>query len=498
MEIRELHLRHFGKFENHRIALKPGINIIYGRNETGKTTIHSFIRAMFFGLSKGRGRASRQDEYTLRQPWENPAYFEGSMRIHEDGMDYRIDRNFDREHQSVSLVCENHGYEAGDAAAGISRLLNGMSETAFSNTVFVRQARAETEDALVEELRGLMVNYDSSRDMHTDVSRALQSLRKKKKQFEQKKKNEEKLLEEQIGRRQTEAEYVRNELNALREREAAIRSHSEKARQGEIEEDAGTGSRYRIVIEVLLILASLLAFAGAWLLQVPQVRIFLLVFGGVFLAALIPVHLLLKDSDDEEDEPEEESDEETRWRLKNVREEIYSREEKYQKLQKELEILYQNHVKMEGIEIEIEALNLAIERITDLSSDIFQESGGSLNERASSILSQITRGKYIRLTLDDASEIRIQTRDRLLHLHEVSYGTMQQVYFAIRMAAGELFAQDRSLPLILDEPFAMYDDTRLEAVMTWLYRSGRQVILFTCQEREQRILEKIREKERAV
>jgi uncharacterized protein YhaN len=94
--------------------------------------------------------------------------------------------------------------------------------------------------------------------------------------------------------------------------------------------------------------------------------------------------------------------------------------------------------------------------------------------------------------MDESSQVRIQTRDRLLQLHEVSYGTMQQVYMSLRISAGELLAQNEALPLILDEPFAMYDDVRLEAVLSWLYRSGRQVVLFTCQDRERRVLEQIK------
>lgn len=499
MEILEINLKHYGKFENHRLTLKPGINIIYGKNETGKTTIHSFIRAMFFGLQRGRGRSARLDEYRLRQPWENPAWFAGTMRIREGREIYRIDRNFDREHQSLTVVCETRGQELEDGETAIVGLMNGMSESAFQNTVFVRQARGETEDVLMEELRGFMINYDSALDMQTDVSGALQSLRRKKKQFEQKKKEEEALLEEQISRRQTEADYLRKEMETLRERERMIRSQTENSREMEEPEEEAfiPDRRYKILMQVLLVIAALLAFTGAGVLSVLSARIFLGVFGVIFLAALILVHFLLKDGDggEHETDTEDGSGGEQQWRLQNVREEISDREEKYQRLQQELEILYQKHVKLEGIEIEIEAVNLAMERITGLSSSIFEESGGSLNERASDVLSQITGGKYTRLALDDSSSVRIQSGDRLLHLYEVSYGTMQQVYFALRIAAGELLAQDHFLPLILDEPFSMYDDKRLEAVLTWLYRSGRQVILFTCQNRERRILEKIKEKE---
>ena len=108
MEIQELFLKHYGKFENHRIPLKTGINIIYGGNETGKTTIHSFIRAMFFGLNRARGRAAHTDEYQVRQPWETPGAFLGSMRIQENGAVYRIDRCFDRSTKPLTVTPHIH------------------------------------------------------------------------------------------------------------------------------------------------------------------------------------------------------------------------------------------------------------------------------------------------------------------------------------------------------------------------------------------------------
>ena len=77
MKILELNMKHFGKFLDHKIRLLPGMNIIYGGNETGKTTMHAFIRAMLYGLETGRGK--RGEEYLLRQPWDNPAYFAGVL-----------------------------------------------------------------------------------------------------------------------------------------------------------------------------------------------------------------------------------------------------------------------------------------------------------------------------------------------------------------------------------------------------------------------------------
>ena len=58
MIIKDLQLTNFGKFNHKSMSLEPGLNIIYGENEAGKTTFHTFIRGMLFGIEKQRGKAT--------------------------------------------------------------------------------------------------------------------------------------------------------------------------------------------------------------------------------------------------------------------------------------------------------------------------------------------------------------------------------------------------------------------------------------------------------
>lgn len=524
MEILELILKSYGKFSNHRIALKPGINIIYGGNETGKTTIHSFIRSMFFGLGRGRGKAAKKDEYQVRQPWDTPGAFLGSMRILEGGEVYRIDRCFDRSTQPLQVICETRAQESANPEQDLQALLGGISENAFVNTVFVPQAHCETDESFAEELRRYMVNSDSTLDAQLDVTQALQSLRKKKKQFEQKKKKEEELLESKIEKKQEQAELIRSDMERLRQQadflmnrgkpgygRGAGRSRddygmsadrmnylsvqgSRAAVSGqedwEDEEEPRSG-RGKLVLEILLFIAGLLALAGALIWQDLMIRIFLGVFGIVFLGMIFVVHKVLPGGSEPEDEPDIRLTPQEEQQLQYLAEEISNREEAYQKLQDELEALYHSHVRIDGADTEIAAITLAIDRICELTAGIYRETGGMLNEYASHILKEITEGRYDRIVLDETGEVRVHTPSRVLGLHQVSGGTMQQIYFALRMAAGELLCEGRVLPVVLDETFAMFDDERLEAALRWLKKSGRQVILFTCQKREREILKRL-------
>ena len=48
MKIKNIHIDNFGKFENFNIDFKDDIQIIYGENEAGKSTLMDFIKLMFY------------------------------------------------------------------------------------------------------------------------------------------------------------------------------------------------------------------------------------------------------------------------------------------------------------------------------------------------------------------------------------------------------------------------------------------------------------------
>ena len=145
MQLLELRLKNFGKFSGQRICFHPGVNIISGENEMGKTTIHSFIRGMLFGITAQRGRAAKNDEYTLREPWENPYYYAGTLKLESGGKVFRIERNFQKRDKSVSLVCETDGEEMSVEHGDLEVLLEGMNEQAFRNTIFITQKSSATD-----------------------------------------------------------------------------------------------------------------------------------------------------------------------------------------------------------------------------------------------------------------------------------------------------------------------------------------------------------------
>jgi uncharacterized protein YhaN len=75
----------------------------------------------------------------------------------------------------------------------------------------------------------------------------------------------------------------------------------------------------------------------------------------------------------------------------------------------------------------------------------------------------------------------------VISIDMLSYGTIEQIYLALRIAASELLMlKGEALPLMLDEIFSFYDHKRTVETLEMLkgLSRERQIILFTCKEWE--------------
>ncbi len=106
----------------------------------------------------------------------------------------------------------------------------------------------------------------------------------------------------------------------------------------------------------------------------------------------------------------------------------------------------------------------------------------------SKTLSSLTNGRYLQVNMDENLRIGLHTADEYVPLEQVSRGTIEQAYFALRMAAMDVLCGEEELPVILDESFAFYDENRLKETLKWLAENRTQVLLFTCQKREEEAL----------
>ena len=135
------------------------------------------------------------------------------------------------------------------------------------------------------------------------------------------------------------------------------------------------------------------------------------------------------------------------------------------------------------------ATELAVSVLQELSASIYSEFGTSFNQEVSDIMEAITDHRYERVLIDEQMGIQVEQNGKFLGIDHVSLGTTEQIYFAIRMAAGKLFEKGEPLPILIDDVFGSFDEQRLGRTLSFLSECGHpQVFLFTCNSRIRDIL----------
>jgi uncharacterized protein YhaN len=140
--------------------------------------------------------------------------------------------------------------------------------------------------------------------------------------------------------------------------------------------------------------------------------------------------------------------------------------------------------------VELEAIKLALTSIQELSTDIHDSFGQQLNLAVSEVISEVTEKKYTDLKVDEKLEVKVGWNGDYVLLDRLSAGTIDQVYFALRLAVADLLLGKDEIPLLLDDSFALYDEMRVKAALTRIAQR-KQIILFTCHTREQKLLEEL-------
>ena len=477
MIINRLILKNFGKFQGKEIELKEGINILFGENESGKSTIHVFLQSMLFGMKRGRGKASKTDIYSRYMPWENGNWYEGSMVFTCGERTFRLERGFGKFAKAPILVCKTDGEMLSVEHGDLDMLLGGITENVYENTVSVGQAKSRTEEGLLKEIRDYLSEFQGTGDFRFHPEQAVEILKKRRKELEQKER--EALAEKEKQERESalkihlEEEEIENIQRKLKEKLSGDASAREVRERG----------KGKIILLAILLLVG--AVLGVWVWKSPIMAIVLplLLFGMYF-----GLSYLLSQKRKREQQAAKKAKTEERRRL--LKESLQERQMKLENLKEAAAERKHDYDTIEKIRKEIQAVSIAEAKIKEAAGNLQKLTGQKLQDEISEIFAQITGGKYKRVLLTENFEIYLDTGEKYLQLYQVSYGTAEQVYLALRLACGTILCQEEELPLILDETFAMYDEKRLIQALKYISQRKSQVILFSSNKREIQALEK--------
>ena len=187
MIIKKLILTSFGKFKNRTIELGEGLNLIYGGNEAGKTTIHKFIEGMFYGFLKPYSKNRQYTEaYQRYLPWEQGGYT-GAMIYSHEGKEYRLERNFLKGSDNITLYDNSTGkdltelleYDSSHKMYKANCHLK-VNSTLFKNTASISQLHSVTDDELADEIGELLVNATETYGAGISYKKAIDKLYEQK------------------------------------------------------------------------------------------------------------------------------------------------------------------------------------------------------------------------------------------------------------------------------------------------------------------------------
>lgn len=536
MRIKKLHLQDFGQFHDKDISLGSGINVLYGASETGKTTIKNFIVDMLYGIDKEQATGTDINHYEKTKPI-NGTGFSGSMEVDVEGGDYQIDRNFLQQDKSTSVrdLDNSKDIMLQEDNSLIGTLLY-TPKSVYENTLCMDRNGIVPGKELADDLSRHILDAASAKAGDIDVAAALEQLEKKKKTFsntglmkreqeltaqislerdfdaelEDIKKECEK-AKEQIGEQEklqftpikNPATEARKDENANLSNEGNEKEESAQPltkRQKDIQMLQGMGKQsildnvFVIWFLSLLMIAVFVAIAQIVPGNVPQLKMAIMGFGAALvlmttvqvLLRRSKLHLLLEEIEIEqgfqkakEGTPGSEEQKAAQQRLTELKlkeQNVMKERNQQQKLLAEL-----NHIK-EQIQTnvtETEALDLAIRTIKDISEDIYDSFGSILNEPVSKLVSRITDHRYQEVKIDNQLKVSVKQDASFISMDYLSIGTAEQIYFALRLAVGNMLITE-NLPIIIDDIFVNYDNQRLKETLSCLSEClNRQIIIFT-------------------
>lgn len=219
MKINNIQINGFGKLKDKNLKLEDGINLIYGNNEAGKSTLVNFIKAMFYGVNRNKAGQPFSDLERFK-PW-GEGEFSGKIEYEIDGKKYSAVREFNK--NNCKIYDENGNDISNDfnkdksrgAEIGLEQL--EIDEDTFVNTIFVSQDNVMVDASGRKSVIQKLTNMIQSGDEATSYDKTKQKLQKK-------------LLDE-VGTERTQNKplnTVIREINLLEEKKEQLILNKEK------------------------------------------------------------------------------------------------------------------------------------------------------------------------------------------------------------------------------------------------------------------------------
>lgn len=612
MKINNIKINNFGKLKDKEIELKNNLNIIYGENESGKSTLLKFIVSILYGINRNKA-GNYTSDFEKYTPW-NAEDFSGKISYELDnGEKYEIYRDFTKKNpkiynENMEDVTKNFNI---DKTKGSKFFYDQtqVDEELFLSTIVSEQQSVrlgkKEQNNMIQKITNIIgtgednisfqniinkLNKKITNEIGTKNTKEkpINILEKNKKELEEEIKylenfnnekyaideikNEEIIL---IKEKENELEFAKKiqeiENNQIIEKEKIkiskeiendkikeIKELKEKLEKTENPELEKINKKINII---LIFLFLIIGFSIGFIFEKIEIKIISIVF-AIFGSGIILLNLLKKIKKNKKMENEikinykneiekqekilKEKNKENNEKENNINLEYKNKKEKMNLLYKEkienkiLEeisnsklinekiknienIINESKLNLHRIELdeknvipkleslskkteELESVNeelndlIFLEKSTLLAKENIEQAylemknniSPKFTEKLSKNIKNISNGKYNKVKLNDEYGLVVENeKGDYVPAEALSIGTIDQLYLSLRFATIDDISKEK-LPIILDESFAYFDNNRLENIIKFLKENyyDRQIIIFTCTNREQQIIEK--------
>ncbi len=180
MIIKKIEIDGFGKFQDSSFEFDNGLNLIYGNNEHGKTTLMSFVKMMFYS-SSAKTEKSADLFKALRKkyrPW-NGNTMSGAIEFQTKGMVYRLQKEFLKSDATdkTTIFCITTGENVQiENKNEPGEYFLGMTLDEFERSVFMGQSGGFTADNASDSLAMRISNLSVSGDENISHEQILKRL----------------------------------------------------------------------------------------------------------------------------------------------------------------------------------------------------------------------------------------------------------------------------------------------------------------------------------
>lgn len=574
MIIDEIKVNAFGNLKDVNISLKPGINLINGSNESGKSTLASFIRCSFYGISKNKNGKEFSD-FERYKPWDETS-FAGNIKYNIDGENYLLRRDFSKNkatlHNSFGEDVTSNFDTSKTKGSTIGIEQFGIDEDTFVNTMLVNQNEivvdVDSQRGIVQRLSNILNSGDEEYsfddliskvdkrlydEVGTDrtstkpkcmLKREIADLEIRESKLSRSKKREEEILEEKIALCTDATSSVKklNELECIykikKKYEEELQSEKikfdaeQKVIAEQIEHEKKKIKNKKIIDTIMISLATI-ALVGV-LIAIDKLMLGLLsIVIGIFFAILncfvsykevITAELKNFDMILEEIRKKESRElnnfenkvankKYTDARISELSKEIEKTKDEVQKIElskHKLEIeeesikedllkyndvveeLYYKKEEQQKVLKKERVINLAKAKLEEAYDEIKRAVIPKLEKEIEYTVSKATNGEYKEIKYNDENGVVCYSKaGELININKLSVGTIDQIYLGFRLAIADKYG---NIPIIFDEAFVYFDDTRLENMLKTLsdISETKQIILLSCSRREKELMDKLK------